>query len=151
MFSVRYLRYVSKTYEYLYQVAKYSQLQKTKFSFKLPHAALLHNSFCTVSNNGVASVHEMYNPDIEAIAKGDPELEKKVKLLLLEIEVLQQEGVLVPSPGFMKEEDWKELVKLQSRASRKKYLLFLFKKEKTKENAKVRVILLLSALKYRVF
>lgn len=52
----------------------------------------------------------------------------------MEIDVLRQEGKQVPSPGFIKHEDWEELVKLRSRHSRNNYLRFLFKKEKIKEN-----------------
>lgn len=75
---------------------------------------------------------------MEAIAKGDPEIEKRLKLLLLEIEVLRQEGSQVPSPAGIKEEDWEELVKLRSRSGRNKFLRFLFKKEKIKQSQKIK-------------
>lgn len=58
--------------------------------------------------------------------------------MLLELEVLRQECSPVPSPRFLKQEDWMELVKLHSRSARTKYLRFLFKKEKIKENAKLK-------------
>lgn len=51
---------------------------------------------------------------------------------------MRQEGSEVPSPGFIKQEDWEELVKLRSRSGRNKYLRFLFKKEKMKENLKIK-------------
>lgn len=75
--------------------------------------------------------------DIKVISKGDPDVERKLKVLLLEMEVLRQEGHLVPDLSVMKPEYWEELLNLNSRSGRRKYLQFLFKKSKTIENKKV--------------
>lgn len=146
MFAARFSRCVLKTHECLYQAAKYSQLLKAchveqKISVTLPKTVLVNrHSFCTISNESSEKNEfnlEEYRPDIESIAKGDPELEKKLKVLLLEMEVLRQENQPVPTPGFMNEEYWRELLQLNSRSSRNKYLRFLFKKEKIKEKERV--------------
>lgn len=92
--------------------------------------------YCTTQgkNDGAGGTGEL---DFQAITKGDPEVEHKLKVLQLEIEVLRQEGCLVPDADFMKTEHWEELLRLPSRTARKTFLVFLFKKSKTKENKKV--------------
>lgn len=74
---------------------------------------------------------------IKEIIASNPDVEKKLKLLLLELEVLRQDGHNIPSNSFMRKDYWEELLKLESRTGRKKYLTFLFKLEKKKENVQV--------------
>lgn len=64
-------------------------------------------------------------------------MEHKLKVLMLEVEVLRQQGDPVPLNSYIKDEHWQHLLSLQSRSARKKYLLFLFKLSKTIENRKV--------------
>lgn len=75
--------------------------------------------------------------NIEKITNGNEQLERKLKVLQLEVEVMRQEGKLVPDDEFIKEEYWTELLNLNSISGRKKYLTFLFKRQKTRENEKV--------------
>nr|CAD7267368.1 unnamed protein product [Timema shepardi] len=70
--------------------------------------------------------------DVNSITDGDPDLEKKLKVLFLEIEVARQEGKNVPSK--VTAEQWKELVRMGTRTMRRKYMLFLFENEKKREN-----------------
>jgi ribonuclease P protein 1 len=77
-------------------------------------------------------------PNVAAIANGDKELEHKLKVLVLEVDVLRQEGKLVPEESFLKDNHWKELLKLPSYTSRRRYLEFLFKIEKKKENKMIK-------------
>lgn len=72
--------------------------------------------------------------DYQEIVGDDNEALNKFKLLLLEIEVLRQDGVSVPK--FISTESWKELFALQSRAQRRKLLKFLWGKEIKKLNDK---------------
>ncbi|KAK7864193.1 hypothetical protein R5R35_004104 [Gryllus longicercus] len=73
-------------------------------------------------------------PDIKDLTQGDPTLEKKLKVIILEMDIWRQEGERVPTQ--LKPADWKELISLESRSARKKYLLFIWKKEMTKSNEK---------------
>nr|CAD7448782.1 unnamed protein product [Timema bartmani] len=70
--------------------------------------------------------------DMNSITDDDPDLEKKLKVLFLEIEVARQEGKNVPSK--VTTEQWKELVRMSTRTMRRKYMLFLFENEKKREN-----------------
>lgn len=68
------------------------------------------------------------------ITKGDQELEHKLKVIMLETEVLRQDGKPVPPDEFMTPQIWENLLNLPSRASRTKHLEFLFKTSKKREN-----------------
>ncbi|OXU26924.1 hypothetical protein TSAR_005571 [Trichomalopsis sarcophagae] len=63
-----------------------------------------------------------------------PELEKLMKILELEIDVLRQNGENVPSS--LRPRDWLELVQLSNISKRKKYLDYLFVIEKQQEKRK---------------
>lgn len=56
---------------------------------------------------------------------------------MLEAEVLKQDGRKVPSMDYIKQHHWQELLQLGTRSARRKYLEFLFKTEKKKENRAV--------------
>lgn len=75
--------------------------------------------------------------DVAALTHGDPEIEHKFQLIMLEAEVLKQEGKNVPSTQFVKQHHWQELLKLNTRTARRKYFEYLFKIEKKKENRTV--------------
>lgn len=63
----------------------------------------------------------------DEITEGDEEKLNKFKLLMLEIDVLRQDGMYVPSN--MSTEEWKELFSMESRNQKKKFLIYLFKNE----------------------
>lgn len=71
------------------------------------------------------------------MTKGDAELEHKLKVIKLEIEVLRQQGKLVPPDDYITNEMWEKLLNLPSRSARMKYLVFLFKLSKTQEHRRV--------------
>lgn len=73
---------------------------------------------------------------VEDLSKGDAELEKKLRILMLEVEVMRQDGRY--APDHMRKDQWAHLIQLQSRNQRNSYLQYLFKVEKSKENAKVK-------------
>ncbi|CAG9770124.1 unnamed protein product [Ceutorhynchus assimilis] len=75
---------------------------------------------------------------LEAITKGDKELEHKLKVIILETEVLRQDGKSVPSNEYMTAEIWENMLKLPSRSGRTKYLDFLFRTSKKKHNKLVK-------------
>ncbi|CAH1156031.1 unnamed protein product [Phaedon cochleariae] len=74
----------------------------------------------------------------DAITNGDKTLETKLKIIMLEAEVLRQEGKAVPESSFVTEEQWKEILNLTTRTARKKYFEYLFKLSKRLENVQVK-------------
>lgn len=80
---------------------------------------------------------EKSNDNVDAVTKGDADLEHKLKVIKLEIEVLRQQGKLVPPEDYIKNEMWENLINLPSRSARIKYLVFLFKLSKTQEHRQV--------------
>ncbi|XP_069683928.1 mitochondrial ribonuclease P protein 1 homolog [Periplaneta americana] len=105
--------------------------------------------FCNKRETHATSVQEIVPPerendseelnggddsDFSSITKNDPVLEKKLKILFLEVEVLRQSGNRVPD--VVKLDQWKELLEMESRSRRRKYLSYLFGVEKKRENKK---------------
>lgn len=87
------------------------------------------------------------NQEIRPIANGVPEsdsleppidVEKKRKILELEMEVMRQEGRKVPTPAKIKEKNWEHLLTLQSRNQRRHYYLYLWNIEMAKENERIK-------------
>jgi len=74
------------------------------------------------------------DPDFTSITNDDPVLEKKLKILFLEVEVLRQSGHRVPQNINLRQ--WKELLTLETRSGRRKYLSYIFGVEKARENRK---------------
>uniref|UniRef100_A0A1B6CHN4 RNA (guanine-9-)-methyltransferase domain-containing protein 1 n=1 Tax=Clastoptera arizonana TaxID=38151 RepID=A0A1B6CHN4_9HEMI len=72
------------------------------------------------------------NVDYDAITGGDEVLLKKLKIIMLEVEVLMEEGSRVPST--LSTNAWKELLTLETRSSRNRYLSFLFINEMKRNN-----------------
>lgn len=99
--------------------------------------SLFHNGEVQYNDNDLSTSDKLQEVDVKALSKGDAEVEHKLKVLLLEIEVLRQEGHPVPDISFMKPEFFEELLNLKSRSKRQKFLHFLFKKSKIIENKKV--------------
>lgn len=87
---------------------------------------------CNFADDSVGHIN--YN----LITNGDKELEHKVKVLELELEVMRQDGFLVPEIAFISTEHWKNILELRSRGARIRFYEFLFKTQKKKENEKVR-------------
>ncbi|CAL8069518.1 unnamed protein product [Orchesella dallaii] len=71
---------------------------------------------------------------IQELTNGDPELIKKVKYIQLEHAVVREEGGQVPSR--IKFKNWKEIILLDSRSKRRKFLVYLFKTEMKELNAR---------------
>lgn len=95
------------------------------------------NSQNMESNEQDSSQHKNEDPpaiSYDAITKGDKELEHKLKVIMLEAEVLRQEGHPIPPNEYMKVEMWEVLLNLPSRSQRKKYLEYLCKLSRKKEN-----------------
>ncbi|XP_044733117.1 mitochondrial ribonuclease P protein 1 homolog [Chrysoperla carnea] len=102
------------------------------------YSKILYKSYCSSTNDNKSSETQIYgsltDDQVKNITDGDPDLEKKLKLLILETEVLRQDGQKVPSTEFIKDFQWKELLSKDTKSSRRKYLSFLFSIEKKKEN-----------------
>ena len=65
--------------------------------------------------------------DYDGITNGDEHMLKKFKILMLEVEVMRQEGLRVPSK--LNTEQWIELLKLDTRSKRRKFLGFIWLRE----------------------
>ncbi|XP_034830285.1 mitochondrial ribonuclease P protein 1 homolog [Maniola hyperantus] len=70
------------------------------------------------------------------LCKGDHNLEKKLKVLMLEVEVMRQDGRY--APDSIQKDQWKRLLDMSTRNQRTNYLTFLWKLEKKKENLKAK-------------
>ncbi|KAF9801597.1 hypothetical protein SFRURICE_015091 [Spodoptera frugiperda] len=73
---------------------------------------------------------------VDNICKGDAELEKKLRILMLEVEVMRQDGR--HAPDNIKKDHWQHLLSLPSKNQRASYLRYLFKTEKSRENFKAK-------------
>lgn len=74
--------------------------------------------------------------DVDRLTGGDEVLKKKLKFIQFEYEIRKQEGARLPQ--YIKEDHWKELLTLDSRKARQKYLAFLHGKELYKLKAKMK-------------
>lgn len=66
------------------------------------------------------------------------DLDKKRKILELEMEVMRQEGRKVPTPAKIKESNWEHLLQLESRNQRRHYYLYLWNIEMAKESQRAK-------------
>lgn len=74
------------------------------------------------------------------LCNGNPEKEKKLRVLMLEVEVMRQDGRT--APDNMTIFHWEHLLELKSRNQRASYLTYLWKNEMSKINLKVCMYLL---------
>lgn len=105
-------------------------------------------------NKQILIVDEGINLDedeIKLLSEGNPEREQKLRIIILETEVLRQEGKYVPSMTFMKRQHWQELLNRTSTSARRKYLNYLFKVEKKKENVAVCTDFKILPIKLRMY
>uniref|UniRef100_T1HKU4 RNA (guanine-9-)-methyltransferase domain-containing protein 1 n=1 Tax=Rhodnius prolixus TaxID=13249 RepID=T1HKU4_RHOPR len=111
------------------QIPKQSEFNKICVNRAL--SAYEQKHFCSTKseNDNIYS-----NVDYEAITKGDSELLQKLKVLMLEMEVLRQEGGRVPEN--MSTERWCEILHTKSKSQRIKQLGFWWINEKKKERDK---------------
>lgn len=72
---------------------------------------------------------------VKELCKADSNLEKKLRVLMLEVEVMREDGRC--APDHITRDQWERLLQMPSRNQRTNYLLFLWKLEKKKENVKV--------------
>ncbi|KAK4875793.1 hypothetical protein RN001_012215 [Aquatica leii] len=95
---------------------------------------IIHKQFYSTVIISPSSEECNDEPNIAEIIGENKELEHKLKVLILEADVLRQEGKGIPSNAFLKPDHWRELLRLPSKSGRRKYLEYLFKLEKKKEN-----------------
>ncbi|KAL4712695.1 hypothetical protein ACJJTC_007992 [Scirpophaga incertulas] len=84
----------------------------------------------------LGNIHDESDMMIQQLCKGDEIMEKKLRILMLEVEVMRQDGRL--APNTIKTTQWEHLLQLGSRNQRNNYLLYLWKTEKSKENQKAK-------------
>ncbi|KAL3273177.1 hypothetical protein HHI36_014631 [Cryptolaemus montrouzieri] len=80
-----------------------------------------------ISNLSTALPDDQHISILHEVSKGDADIEHQLKVLMLEVELLRQEGYRVPESHEMKSNHYTELLNLKSRSARRKYLEFLFK------------------------
>ncbi|XP_063822919.1 mitochondrial ribonuclease P protein 1 homolog isoform X2 [Ostrinia nubilalis] len=73
---------------------------------------------------------------IQDLCNNDPKLEKKLRILMLEVEVMRQDGRY--APNSLNTSQWQHLMSLQSKNQRNNYLTYLWKTEKSRENQKAK-------------
>ncbi|CAD0194878.1 unnamed protein product [Chrysodeixis includens] len=73
---------------------------------------------------------------VNLLCNGHPELEKKLRILMLEVEVMRQDGRF--APDAINKDQWQHLLDLKTKNQRQSYLRYLFKTEKSKENLKAK-------------
>ncbi|XP_060529738.1 mitochondrial ribonuclease P protein 1 homolog [Cylas formicarius] len=95
---------------------------------------VLTNGDESQADNG-SEEHEI---DYDTITGGNKDMEHKLKIIMLETEVMRQEGHLVPDNNFFTTSMWKELMTLNSKSARTRHLHYLFKISKIKENRKAK-------------
>uniref|UniRef100_A0AAG5DF53 RNA (guanine-9-)-methyltransferase domain-containing protein 1 n=1 Tax=Anopheles atroparvus TaxID=41427 RepID=A0AAG5DF53_ANOAO len=80
------------------------------------------------------------NDSSETVKTPNPpvDMEKRRKILELEIEVMRQEGRKVPSLPTIKPEQWEHLLTLSSRNKRRHYYLYLWNIEMVRQSQKVK-------------
>ncbi|GLV44512.1 roswell [Carabus blaptoides fortunei] len=96
------------------------------------------NQFCTDSANNVKIPGLNDDVDVQHLTAGDPDTEKKLRIIILEADVMRQEGLRIPELTFMKTQHWQELLNKDSKSQRRRYLEFLWKTEKKRENTKAK-------------
>lgn len=77
-------------------------------------------------------VENDYSTWFKEISNGNPDIEKKLKVMHFEISVLRENTKRVPSK--LSKTNWTELLNIGSYSKKVKYLKFLFSLEKKKEN-----------------
>lgn len=78
-----------------------------------------------------------YENSAKPILADAEDLDRKLKILKLEVSVARQEGRKVPDPDLMKPAHWDQLMQLNSRSARTKYYTFLWSTERKKESTQV--------------
>lgn len=114
-------------------------IESRPFSADIPKTSYEHTAEA-ITNNENNTTSEVSKSNNESSKSGDRELEHKLKVLMLEAEVLRQQGFLVPDESYMKDDMWQHLVELPTISSRKKYLEFLFKLSKKQEHRKIKQV-----------
>lgn len=120
----------------------YSQQNVIKESKDILECNKIEDTDHVVENEDTLVTNDEYEDelfhsiDYKEIVGDDTEALNKFKLLLLEVEVLRQDGLRVPKS--ISTESWKELFALKSRAQRQKLLNFLWTKEIKRINDKTK-------------
>lgn len=86
----------------------------------------------TIRGNATTDEQQQQQTSVSA-----DDLDRKLKILKLEVSVLRQEGRKVPDPELMKPAHWDHLLQLSSRSARSKYYSFLWSIERKKESSQV--------------
>lgn len=94
------------------------------------------------------SVSPMVQNQTESSNVVDPNEEKKIKILELEMSVWRQEGRKVPDPENLKPHHWIQILNLGSSSARKKYYAFLWQIEKKKESSQVIWLFLCNVVRF---
>ncbi|XP_077299685.1 tRNA methyltransferase roswell [Arctopsyche grandis] len=75
---------------------------------------------------------------VQEVCEGNPEKENKMRVLILELQIMKEDGRMAPDINFLKKKQWEYLIDLPTTNGRYKYLGFLFKISKSEENDKMK-------------
>ncbi|EEB17483.1 RNA guanine-9-, methyltransferase domain containing protein, putative [Pediculus humanus corporis] len=109
-----------------FQIITYSMRKKRKQD--------LDESDTSSCNDNDDSLQTNVEEIFKEISNGDKEIEKKLKVLHFEIQILRDRFVKVPTD--ISKKNWIELLNIPSYSRRFRYLAYLFKNEKKNENLK---------------
>lgn len=127
-----------KTISGLYKIARYNELCKIKPINNIQK--LYYSSPLLADENKIPNDFQTTENIAESTTVNIDEaslLERKLKILKLEVSVLRQEGRKVPDPDSLSQFHWDHLLTLNSKSARGKYYTFLWQLEMKKENQRV--------------
>lgn len=90
--------------------------------------------YCLATSPTLSTEDPFGNARVAKIANNNADLEKKLRVLMLEADVFRQEGKRAPDPATLSDDKWEHLLGLASRSARMKYYSFLWQVEKREEN-----------------
>lgn len=114
--------------------------QRNRASQSITPIVFWRRSYANLPNNQEFHPVSAEEPDGGDATADVPsiDVDKKRKILELEMEVMRQEGRKVPTPAKIKEANWQHLLKLRSRNQRRQYYLYLWNIEMAKESKRIK-------------
>jgi len=101
-------------------------------SLSQPTIVTKHKTLCTLNVGGVKRFQSTDHKDPPC-----DDNDNRVKLIMLELENLRDEGRDMPDVSFIKKQHWKELLTLSGQRARQKFYHYLYTSQRKKETEKV--------------
>lgn len=122
----------------------------TKKFHSLPESANIRRTTVLCQNLRISDHSKRFTSvNLNNDPKIDEDVDRKLKFIKLEMAYLRDAGRRMPNPDTIRQFDWNELLKCETRSARKKYYDRMFAKEEHRENKQVSVATTLLQLKVR--